>query len=599
MPYAYGSNIFAQGVVGVAPQLVQLSITLNGANQQILRFPIWVVVRGNTSSSTITLPQSTLDGTTMKITNLASVAWTLQGANSTLIDGASTLTVPVGTDLELTYVLGSGWRSSAQVPPSAATESISAAALEQLNLQDAVVIGRYVTIAPGTGTITAALAAITDNAYNNWVCVYLPAGTYVDIVDLTSKPYVMLLGEYSGQGQWVSEIYSSSQAADTILQSGSKNILANLKVSHYVLSGQTYKYALHCDGSTISGIDYSSIYAFNCWFNSTSQTANESKSAAGLRAYANQEMWFESCKFTSNGMSAVYANNATIAQSAKCAFWFRNCTISNAGTLSTSYGFEYVNGGSTKQDTVSLSSVNISGGASATASLKVSNSGGAWETYFLVDPACVLGTQSIGSTVLLTSSLVPPRVPAANTKLAYLGSWYSGPSGAAVLSSGYLYGARVYMGVPGGTNIPYILANGQGYDFVDGLGNTRLTIQSNGVVAVPVNGYFDLGAGVQFTIRGPLVTTIQTIAAAGTVSGTGGYYIRLTGATATLSASGSTQTGQDFTLKNVSGGNCTLSANAGQSIIDLSGASVNSIVMSDGASIRLIFIGSNTWHQVV
>ena len=112
MPYAYGTNIFAQGVAGVAPQLVQLSITLNGANQQILRFPIWVVVRGNTASSTITLPQSTLDGTTMKISNLASVAWTLQGANSSQVDGASSITVQPGTSLTLTFILGTGWVST-------------------------------------------------------------------------------------------------------------------------------------------------------------------------------------------------------------------------------------------------------------------------------------------------------------------------------------------------------------------------------------------------------------------------------------------------------------------------------------------------------
>ena len=472
-------------------------------------------------------------------------------------------------------------------------------ALEQLGLQDSIQIGSYVVVAPGTGTITAALAGVSTNAYNNWVVLYLAAGTYIDAVDLTGKPWVMILGEYSAVGAWGVQIYDESQTNDTVLQSGSKNILANLRITHYTKSGETYKYACHADGSTISGVDFGWLYAFNCWFEASAQTVGESKAALGSRVYANQIQCFESCKFTSSGLYAIYANNATSAQSAIGEYWFRNCTSSNAGTASTAYGFLFSNGGTGKQDRIQFSNCAWVGGASATADTKIENGGsGAWEAYLLADPSCSLGTVSIGSTNRLTTSLVSPRLPKALNRTFYGGSWYSGPSGAAILSTGYVWGSRMYMGIPGASNVPYILGNGQGYDFVDGGGNTRMTIQSNGVVTISAGSYFDLAAGVQFTIRGPLVTTIQTVADAGTISGTGGYYIKLTGATATMPPSGSTQTGQDFTVKNVSGGAHTLSANAGQSIIDLSGASVASIALASGAACRLIFIGSNTWHQV-
>ena len=118
---------------------------------------------------------------------------------------------------------------STRSSPSAA----AMVALEQLGLQDSIQIGSYVVVAPGTGTITAALAGVSTNAYNNWVVLYLAAGTYIDAVDLTGKPWVMILGEYSAVGAWGVQIYDESQTNDTVLQSGSKNILANLRITHY------------------------------------------------------------------------------------------------------------------------------------------------------------------------------------------------------------------------------------------------------------------------------------------------------------------------------------------------------------------------------
>jgi hypothetical protein len=245
----------------------------------------------------------------------------------------------------------------------------------------------YTKILVATNGIGNAVSASAANQFNR-ALIFVPNGTYTEEVDLTSKPWVDLIGESRTGVVWT----SSSQANDTLFLGGMNCLIANMTISHVTAPAQTQKYPIHADDSNYPGLTASSVIVYNC---TLSASGGFGKSGIGIGLYGGQSIFLINCLCTSDATDGVFIHNAT-AQSIPCQAYLLNCTV--ISTNSTGLLIQNQNSG--QSDLVSVVGGYVSG--APTDIVTFNNVGTAGEIFLAVS------TNGPFSTAFKTSTLVNP-----------------------------------------------------------------------------------------------------------------------------------------------------------------------------------------------
>jgi hypothetical protein len=181
-----------------------------------------------------------------------------------------------------------------------------------------------VTVAPGSGTISTAIAAISDATATNRYCIYCPNGTYTDYI--VTKSYVDILGQ-STTGTILQ--YSAADGNyDTFSFNGTDTLVANLTINHTNnTDAGNVKYAIHIDTSSGGTSVYQIIY--NCL---VQNLGTYPKHAIGFGIWAGEKLFFINSTFLSpTGGCGIFGHNNPNQSELDCGLWIINCTSTVSG----------------------------------------------------------------------------------------------------------------------------------------------------------------------------------------------------------------------------------------------------------------------------
>lgn len=351
--------------------------------------------------------------------------WTTNGA----VDSTQVVTAP-GT-LAAGASTPTSIGSSGVTFPDSSIQATAAGSDPVLLAQVRSVIGgrRYNKIVTVSSTISAALAAITDNGYSKRYLILVPSGTYNE--EFTCKSYV----DIAAADNATVKVQSSSGTTDTIKCGGFESMLSGFEVDHTFNTGDAgnFQYPIHLDGGGDNLVPAPVVTTTILNKMTLKALGTATKSGVGIGFNNVQRFYIVDSNISSTTIDGCFAHNV-INEANPSEIYLLNTTCAGA-----TYGFEFQNAGSAKTDLVSIIGGAYTGG---TAGIATNNAlGGAAEMVIHVDSSTTANSTSFVSGQVKTGLRVVP-IPSAGVGYQYTGNTCSDPLGLCLGLRGALQSLR-------------------------------------------------------------------------------------------------------------------------------------------------------------
>lgn len=267
----------------------------------------------------------------------------------------------------------------------------------------------YDAIVRVTTTITAALAAITDNNVTKRYLLYVPNGTYNE-ENVQMKSFVDVVGE-SVDGVIVQ---SSSGDYDTIMAGGVNAMLSNMTINHTSNIGDAgvTKYPIHGDFTTDTNSSVTTPASSTTIFYKLKVNAlgTNSKHGMGLGFRTAQRVYIVDCEVYSQVAGGIGGHNMPYPEINSYTKPMELYIVNTIARGKTNGFFFDSTGSGSASDRVAIFGGTISGETADDIRMGNFNTGqyhGEGETYLFLDPYVKYSTRSlVDSSKLLTTSQI-------------------------------------------------------------------------------------------------------------------------------------------------------------------------------------------------